>query len=82
MGVYVGDGGWEEYERFLELVEGTELNVLTGCDAYDESVYVGISVKKMKDDETVAQFKKRVNDQLPEEIEKKAHWITDGGRNG
>ena len=79
MGVFVGEC---EGEKAEELTKGNELQVEYGCCEGDDSVYVGLPPEKMKDDETLLQFKTRIADQLEGYEITDLDWITDGGYNG
>ena len=82
MGLQVSETG--EYDAAETLAEGTELEVHYGCNEGDDSVYVGLPPDRMKEDETLLEFKNRVISAL----QSKGHpdievfWITDGGYNG
>jgi hypothetical protein len=50
---------------FIEpLTKGTDLEYSTGCDYDEEEVMIGIPYIKMKDDETLQEFKARVKKQI------------------
>lgn len=55
------DDSDDVYEVLEEALEGTKLDHHT---PYDDSVYIGASWDAIGDDETGAQFKQRVQDQL------------------
>jgi hypothetical protein len=53
------------YELVDPLLKGTDLEWSTGCEyGYDDNVMIGIGYTNMKDDETLAQFKERVKEQI------------------
>ena len=57
-----------------------------GSISYEGSYYVGFSPDKMKDDETLGQFKERIvteTNKFGLTVQTKSlDWITDGGYNG
>jgi len=52
------------YELLEPLLAGTDLSFSTGCEYDDDNIMVGIYYTKMKDDETLGQFKERVKQQI------------------
>jgi predicted PolB exonuclease-like 3'-5' exonuclease len=84
-GMYLGKGSCVEKLAY-EIAKDTNLCVENGCNAYDDSVYIGMYPESMKEDETLRQFKERVLSQLIEKDEKykdsELGWITDGGYDG
>ena len=84
-GVFVGDSN-KSYDEACKLVEGNELCVENACDECDNSVYVGLPPEKMKEDETLREFRERIKSQLAKNgldcKDEEISWITDGGYNG
>lgn len=51
----------DPYAYFDLILKGSDLSYSLGCDySYDEGIMVGIHYTNMNDDETLAQFKRRV----------------------
>ena len=64
-----------------ELIENSELSIETGMS--DDSIYVGLSPNRMKDEDTLAEFKKRIISQLSAKFkDADLFWIIDGGYDG
>jgi hypothetical protein len=61
----------EDFESFLDKnIKGTDLDYSFGdCDAYtDNQIMIGIPYTKMKDDETLGEFKSNVKKQLKKSL--------------
>ena len=63
----------EEMEDIWDLIEpllkGSDLDWSQGCEYnYGDNIMVGICYTKMQDDETLAQFKNRVKQQLKDTL--------------
>ena len=56
------------YELLDPLLKGSDLAYSSGCDYSDDSVMIGIYYTNMKDDETLKDFKARVQKQLLETL--------------
>ncbi len=55
----------DPYEYFSAALKNSDLTWAIGCE-YEGSVMIGIPYTSMEDDETLSQFKQRVEDQLKE----------------
>ena len=76
----------EDPHDFVDsLLKGSELDYTFGEDYYDrENVMIGIPFTKMNDDETLKQFKQRVQLQMLERlgINQTPQYIEEAGRDG
>lgn len=81
-----------EYEDVSDIDRSERMDIRfdkSGLDyeiePYNDNVYVGLSVSKMRPDETMAQFQERaaelIRQHLPE-CDKKPGWIVDAWRDG
>jgi hypothetical protein len=84
LGVSVDNDTYDKVDSIL--FKDRILDVESAINDYDDSKYIGLNPSKMKDDETLGQFKDRIVSEAAklgiiinkDEID----WITDGGYNG
>jgi hypothetical protein len=75
-------------EYYNEKIENSKSNLdyEWACNSYDDTFTVGFSPDKMKDDETLLQFKQRIIDEFKKEgfdyTPDDLDWIIDGGYDG
>lgn len=83
LGVSVAE---DVYEKVCGTFESTKLDSESAINDYDDSKYIGLYPSRMKEDETLSQFKDRIvieAAKLGITIPKgEIYWITDGGYNG
>jgi hypothetical protein len=76
----------EEYDRAYTVRAKSQILTTKNSISYEGEHYAGACPEKMKDDETLAQFKQRIVEELHTAniaaTTSELDWITDGGYNG
>ena len=76
----------EEYDIASSARANSQILTTKNSISYEGEHYAGAMPEKMKDDDTLAQFKQRIVDELKAAniaaTTSELDWITDGGYNG
>jgi len=81
--------GKDEYDDIDDMLQGFDLGYTHGIENYYNQICIGLSPRSMKEDETLREFRNRVQESIKlfyekYDIEKEVtcDWMTDGGHDG